>query len=128
MAFNLITLAAAGATGVSSLNITLLIGIITFCLTTMATLIKLFGPKSKISDQNLRESQYLQGIEGDVKAKEDKLSALKELISEQHTEVEKLKIESKNNTKSLEELKQDNRDLVQRLDHLLKQFMEYMDG
>jgi len=130
MAFNFITLAAAGtsaATG-GALNVTLLIAIVTICITTMATLIKLFGPKRKVNDESLRESPYLKEIETEIKEKEAKLIALKELVSSEHTEVEKLKIETKNSSKSLEELKQDNRDLVARLDHLLKQFMEYMEG
>ena len=127
MAFNTIALATAGI-GLGSINITFLIAIITFCLTAMATLTKLFGPKRKVSEESLRESPYLKQLEQDIKDKDTRLNNLKELVSEQHTEVEKLKVESKNSTKSLEELKQDNRDLVQRLDHLLKQFMEYMEG
>jgi septal ring factor EnvC (AmiA/AmiB activator) len=125
MAINSIIGAATTAGGV---NVTLLIAIFAVCLTAMATLIKLFGPKSKISDENLRNSPYLKDLESNAKEKEEKFNQLKDLVNCQHTEVEKLKIESKNSSKTLEELKQDNRDLVQRLDHLLKQFMEYMEG
>jgi septal ring factor EnvC (AmiA/AmiB activator) len=126
MATNIIaTVAVAAAAGI---NWTILIALFAVCLTAMATLIKLYGHKSKISDENLRNSPYLQEIGSDLKAKEDKFNQLKELVNIYNIEVEKLKIESKNNSRSLEELKQDNRDLVQRLDDLLKQFMEYMEG
>ncbi len=127
MAFNLIAL-ATWTSLMGSANLTVIISVTAFCLTAMGALIKIFGPNHKISDENLRISPYLIGLEADVKDKDNKLNGLKEIVSVQHVEVEKLKVESKNSSKSLEELKQDNRDLVQRLDDLLKQFMEYMEG
>ena len=130
MATNVTTLigtAAAVAAG-ASINWTAVIAILTISLTAMGTLIKLFGPKSKISDENLRASPYLKQLEADVQDKEAKFSQLKELVNGQHTELAKLKVETDHSSKSLEDLKQDNRDLVQRLDDLLKQFMEYMEG
>lgn len=125
------TAAAAAAAVVGAgfaINWTTVLAILTISLTTMGTLIKLFGPKNKINDENLRESHYLIQLESDMKEKESRLSHLKELVNEQHTDLEKLKIEMEHGSKSLSELKQDNRDLVQRLDDLLKQFMEYMEG
>ena len=59
---------------------------------------------------------------------ERKLASIKEFVNKEHTEVEKLKIREDASSRSIEEIKQDNRDLVQRLDDLLKQFMEYMEG
>ena len=128
MATNLAAIAAAATAGAVVINWTAVIAIVTVCLTAMATLIRLYGPKSKVSDEILRGSPYLKKLEDDAVDGIKKLNALKEYVQTEHTEVEKLKIETKNSTKSLEELKQDNRDLVQRLDDLLKQFMEYMEG
>ena len=110
-----------------SINWTVLMAIVTFCLSAMATLIKIFGTSNKIEDQTLRDSPYLKDLEKDLKEKEKKLGHLKDIVSGQHTEVEKIKTELNNNSKTMAELKQDNRDLVQRLDYLLKEFMEYMD-
>jgi len=121
-----------------TLNLTIVMSIISLSLGAMATLIKIFGPDHKISDENLRKSPYLINLEkeindkdkklkDEINDKDKKLNGLKEIVNAQHTEVEKLKVESKNSSRSLEELKQDNRDLVQRLDDLLKQFMEYME-
>jgi len=138
MAFNLIAL-ATWTSLIGSANLTVIISVTAFCLTAMGALIKIFGPNHKINDENLRISPYLIEIEKDIKEKESKLkeeikekesklNGIKEILNAQHVEVEKLKVESKNSSKSLEELKQDNRDLVQRLDDLLKQFIEYMEG
>lgn len=112
---------------IENVNWTVIISIVTICLAAMGTLTKIYGSDKKISDEKLRNSPYLQKVEKDLLDKEIKLSNLKDIVNTQNVEVEKLKIESKNSNKSLSEIKQDNRDLVQRLDDLLKQFMEYMD-
>jgi len=138
MEFSLAILATWTAI-IGTANLTVIISVTAFCLTAMGALIKIFGPNHKINDENLRISPYLIEIEKDIKEKESKLkeeikekesklNGIKEILNAQHVEVEKLKVESKNSSKSLEELKQDNRDLVQRLDDLLKQFIEYMEG
>lgn len=122
----------------ASINWTVLMAVITFCLSAMATLIKIFGTNNRIDDKILRESPYLKDLEKELQEKEcklekelqekeTKLGYLKDLVNEQHTQVEKIKTELNNNSKTMSELKQDNRDLVQRLDYLLKEFMEYMD-
>ena len=111
-----------------SVNGTIISSVITISLAIAVAAIKIFGYKSKINDENLRNSPYLIAIEADIKDKEQRLSAVKDLINAQNTEVEILKSKTINSEKTLEDLKQDNRDLVQRLDDLLKQFMEYMEG
>ena len=121
------TMAAIAITPIT-INWTLVITVITICLAAMGTIIKIFGTKTKINDESLRNSSYLQSIESAGNKRSEKLDQLKELINIQYTEVEKLKILSQNSTKGLEELKKDNRDLVQRLDDLLRQLMEYMEG
>ena len=129
MNFNIISLGfIALATVTSAVNWTVIASVITVSLAVMVALIKIFGYKSKINDENLRKSPYLITLEEDIKEKSKKLSDIKDLINAQNTEVEILKSKTENSTKTLEDLKQDNRDLVQRLDDLLKQFMEYMEG
>jgi hypothetical protein len=111
-----------------TLNVTVVLSVTSISLAAMATLIKVFAPNKKINDESLRSSPYIVGIESDIKSKEEKFNGLKEIVTLQHIEVEKLKVETKNSSKGLEELKQDNRELVQRLDYILKQFMEYMES
>ena len=118
---------AAGTTG-ATISWTIVLAIVTVSLTAMATLIKLYGPKTKISEENLRESTYIKELVGEIKEKEDKLNAFKELVYTANTEIEKLKIETKNTSNTIEELKINSRDLVKRIDELLKQFLDYMEG
>ncbi len=123
----------------SEINITAIITVLTICLSAMATLIKVFGPSSRISDEVLRDSEYLKSIareakdkadqiEKDSKEKTEKFLLLKDSVHLQAIEIEKLKVETHNTSKGVDELKKDNSYLVQRLDNLLKQFMEYMEG
>lgn len=129
----------------NSVNITLLLSVITVCITLMATLIRIFGPLSKVSDEILRKSQYLMslenvsddklrdskylnGLEDRIKDKEQTLGKLRDVVQNQHTELEKLKIETNNTNRTVVEIKEDNKKLVDRLDNLLTQIMEYMDN
>ena len=94
---------------------------------------KIFG--SNIDDEKkLRDSDIVKDIhtksktiEAELKVTDAKTHDLKDLINAQYVEVEKLKIITTNSHHNIDELKQQNRDLVQRLDDLLKQIMEYVD-
>ena len=94
---------------------------------------KIFG--SNIDDEKkLRDSDTVKDIhtksktiEAELKVTDAKIHDLKDLITAQYVEVEKLKIITTNSHHNIDELKQQNRDLVQRLDDLLKQIMEYVD-
>ena len=128
MAINIITAALMAATAGGLINWTVVIGVLTVSLTTMATLIKLFGPKRPVNDESLRLSPYLIELDRSTKIREEKLNAIKELVNLTNTEVEKLKVETKNSSQNLEEVKKDYRDLVQRLNDLLKLIMEYTES
>ena len=49
-------------------------------------------------------------------------------MTEATIEIEKLKIESKNNTKSSDELRESNKEMVKKLDELLKQMIDYCNN
>jgi len=134
MATNLIIAAAAGAAaagaaaaGAAGVNITIVLAVFTICVTTMTTIIKLFSPKHKINEENLRNSPYLKLLEEHVEEKEAKITVIKDMITKQNLELVELKSESKHGTKSLEDLRENNKDLVQRLDDLLKYFLDYIE-
>ena len=142
---------------VESINLTVLLGIITVALAAMGTLIRIFGNKNikdedlrqsgflqglqknindvdseikiikPIPEEDLRRSMYLQKIEKEIDDKEVKINQIKDELYKQIIEIEKIKTEQKNSSKSLDDLRRDNKDLVQRLDSLLKQFMDFMD-
>ena len=85
--------------------------------------------KKKLRDSDTVKDIHTKSktIEAELKVTDAKTHDLKDLINAQYVEVEKLKIITTNSHHNIDELKQQNRDLVQRLDDLLKQIMEYVD-
>ncbi len=118
----LVMASTAGASG----SITIIVSVISVSVAVMVALIKIFGPSKKISDENLRESEYLKSMYISLKEKEDTLQKLKDLVYTHYTEVEILKTKEVNISKTIDELKNDNKLLIRRLDDFLKQFMEYI--
>jgi len=98
---------------------TLLIALFAVCLTAMATLIKIFG-------KNVTEED-IDRIEKENKEIRAKHESLKDAVGGVQTEVAILKERSKNGEKTLDGMKQDNREVVQRLDDLLKQLIEFLN-
>jgi len=99
---------------------TLLIAIFAVCLTAMTTLIKIFGKKVTEEDIDRIEKESIELRE--------KHESLKNAIGDIQTEVATLKERSKNSEKTLDGIKQDNREIVQRLDDLLKQLIEFLNN
>jgi len=99
---------------------TLLIAIFAVCLTAMGTLIKIFG--KKVTEEDIGR------IERESKEIKEKHESLKDAIGNMQTEVATLKERSRNNEKTLDGMKQDNREIVQRLDDLLKQLIEFLNN
>ena len=113
--------------GTNSINWTVILSVITICLTAMATFIGIFKNRF-ISDESLRAAPLIQGIIEEVKSESKSHETLRQTINDLKVEIEKLKVESYNNTKSVEELRKDNRELVQRLDNLLKQLVDFVNS
>ena len=124
---NLVAIAGAVVSGVVGINWTIILSVITVCLTAMATIVKIFGSKQGVNDEDLRQSNYLKEMETKAKDNNTKSESLKECISSLRTEIAKIKVEQTHNTRSLSELRIDNRELVQRLDDLLRQLVEWID-
>jgi hypothetical protein len=108
----------------SGINWTLVISVSAVCLTAMTAAINIFKSKKSINDDELRESNLIKDISENGKANSKKSEEIKEFASNLRTEVEKIKVEMLNTNKSLEDLKKDNKDLVQRLDELLRNLMD----
>lgn len=129
------------------INFTTVIAFITVSLAAMGTLIKIFSSKG-VTDESLRESPYIKEISDSNKELAKKQADLEcrinneigeldkelnrsvsELCDSTHAlmiEVERLKIESLNSERSLEELKIDYRELGKRLDVLIKDLMNWV--
>lgn len=114
-------------TGGMPINWTTVIGIITISLASMGTLIKIFSSTRAVKEEDLRESPIIKEISQDAKDAKKRQEDMKETANLLKTEVEKLKIESANNNKTLEELRKDYRELVSRLDDLLRQLLEWVN-
>jgi flagellar motility protein MotE (MotC chaperone) len=130
-------------TPVYHLNLTLLLAIITVSLTAMGTLVAIFRKKTKEEElpgkspfcgQNKTD---ISRVESSTKEnskrinieKEDatkKFDALRQLINDTSKEVGILRSETASNTKSLDEMRQDVKEVASKLDDLLKQLLEWM--
>ena len=136
----------------STLDITLVVSVLTVSVATMATLIRVFGVKKisdevlrkseyiksiddksdMVSDEILRKSEYIKSIDNKIdnrfnKSNED-ITEIRNYVQKQQIEIEKMKISTENNEKNINEVKKDNKELVQRLDELLRQFLDYIDN
>ena len=56
-----------------------------------------------------------------------KIEALKTTVGQIETEMAIFKEHTRNNEKSIDEMKQDNKDIIQKLDNLLKQLMDFLN-
>lgn len=109
-----------------STNWTVVLSVCAVCLTAMTTFINIFKSKKSINDDELRESNLIKDMGETSKESKHKQEEIKDIISLLKTDVEKIKIEQLNTSKSMEELRRDNRELVQRLDDLLRQLLELL--
>jgi len=127
------------------INWTILFSTITICLSAMATLIKVFG-NSCVKDEALRRSDLIKDMSTSInqnrtslektkkelqdvnekshKDYSEKIDKIKDDITDIQRQVERLKVMVENNSKTAEELKKAHRDVVNRLDEVLRQIME----
>jgi len=147
--------AAAGAMSFAPLNITVFFSVITVCIAVITIALKIFGEKTKINEQTLRESQVIIDINAkladistksfekikETQAKADFLleskttdKAFQSGVNEElrlananvKSQIEILKLQNEISNKSIEELKRDNKDLVHKLEDLVKQLYDYL--
>jgi len=121
-------------TNMYKFNLTVWISILTVCLTTMATLIKIFGRKFKPEElpgnnfhckQRAKDTARLQKSTEDIK---NEIKDVKNKLNNLDTKVAVLTEKSESSRKSLEEMKILSRDLTLRLDDLLKQLIDYANS
>ena len=128
------TKAAMTAAKTASINWTVILSLVAVCLTAMTVLIKIFstkqmGEKELPSEENLfckQKALQISGAKEKSDSNEKDIKEAKEILNKITIEVEKLKIEQENTNKTLSEIKQDNKELAQRLEDLLHQLMEWM--
>lgn len=117
----------AAATG-EPISWTTILSVLTVSLTAMATLIKIFSGKVSVKDEDLKQTTIIQTLSEDTKYNKKKQEELIEIATGLRTDVERLKVETVNSSKTIEELRKDYRDLVQRLDELLNQLLDWVNS
>lgn len=110
----------------SHINFTVVLSVVTICIAAFGMVINIWGnKKEKLTDENIRELPLVKELMEREKVFEKKYEEMKDSFSFIKTDFEKLKVESANNAKSLDELRKDSREMVQRMDDLLKQIFEF---
>lgn len=115
---------ALAQSAANPINWTTVISILTICLTAMATIIKIFA--NKLSDDTLNSSKYISGIENATKENSKKIESMNNDMNKEKITTAKHASMLESNATSIKELKEDNREIVQRLDDLLKQLLEWI--
>ena len=110
-------------------NWTVIITVITVCLTAMGTLIKIFSRGDYDSSKDLliqQKSQEIATLTNESKENKEKLEKVKETTNQIQSEIKLLQQENAVQNKNIEEIKSNNRAIVNKLDDLLRQLMEWM--
>jgi len=130
-------------TPIYHINITVFLSIVAICLTAFGTLVAVFRKKKNLdelpgtSPHCLQQKTDLNRIETSGKETSDKLEKakeestkryeeLKQLVNDTSKEVEVLKIQAANASKSASDIKQDVKEVASKLDALLKQLLDWM--
>jgi septal ring factor EnvC (AmiA/AmiB activator) len=131
-------------TPVYHVNLTVLLTIVTICLTAFGTFVTIFRKKKNPEAQAgtspycLQKQADLERIEKDAKENSEKLERVKEennqkidtlrqSVNDNSKEVGILKTQSDNITKGLDEMRQDVKEVASKLDDLLKQLLDWMN-
>jgi len=119
-------------TPVYNINVTLLLSVIAICLTAMGTLVKIFSRKPKDEQTPgkasicIQSKDKIESLEKAIMENKFKNEKIRDVTQEIDKELATLKNQSTNTTKTLDEIKQTNKDIANRLEDLLKQLMDWM--
>jgi septal ring factor EnvC (AmiA/AmiB activator) len=132
-------------TPVYQINLTVLLSVLSFCLAAMATLIKIFSKPRKPEEmpgtsphcvhmkeqiQRIEEKQKedVERLDAENKSSVEREQKLKDIVAELEKEVLGLQKDAEAQNKSLEEIRQSNKEIAGRLDDLLKQLMDFANS
>lgn len=104
----------------NGINWTFLLSFTLFLITVMTTAIKIYGPRTKVDDESLRKSNFLNQMNKDIQL-------LFEKYNTSNIDNEVKKVELDNLYKIINEMKSDHRKVGTRLDNLLEKFISYID-
>jgi len=115
------------------IDFTIIFAVVMFCLTTMTTLIKIFGKKEvKDADKPGNTAECVQHLSAmkanqkDTNTNSEQITQILTSVNELKTQVATIKVEIDNSDKSLEELKEDYKGLTLKIDDLLRHLLEML--
>jgi len=126
---------AAGATKLSdSMSLTVVLSVVSVSIAAMVAFIKIFSKKLNPNDKPGVGNQYcsqklkdLDRIEKNVQNNLVTNQELKDIIYEFKITLAELQKDVAASSKTIEEMKQDNRELAKRLEFLLSQLVSYIN-
>jgi peptidoglycan hydrolase CwlO-like protein len=118
----------------NDININLIIAVIAICLSAFGTLVKVFGKETRSTqDQNKLDELYkkIEKVQVDLRTIENdasgKYTERTRIVGEIKEELAVLKTKTENQNKSIDDLRKDTREIVQRLDDLLRQLIDWVN-
>ena len=128
---------------VYSVNMTVVLSILGVALTAMTALVAIFRKRTREEDKPGQNSickqqqtdmsrmerttkEIISKLESSINENSKKNEELKQLFNDLGKEIVILQSQSKNTTKSLDEMKLNVKDVAAKLDDLLKQLMDWM--
>lgn len=132
---NMFIFIAAGATKLSdSMSLTVVLSVVSVSIAAMVAFIKIFSKKLNPNDKPGVGNQYcsqklkdLDRIEKNVQNNLVTNQELKDIIYEFKITLAELQKDVAASSKTIEEMKQDNRELAKRLEFLLSQLVSYIN-
>ncbi len=109
--------------GILTIDWTVLVGTIIVCITILTGIIKIFG-QSNIKEEQLRNSQYVKDLIDKINKNADKISTAREDIIDIKNKIELLKMQLQSEITNTDEIRTQQKELVNRLDEFLRQIME----
>lgn len=122
-------------TPVYQINLTMLLSVVTVCLTALAVLIKVFGRKKEEEPGQhpscLSHKETAKRVEKDHTDLKDKTEKetkdLRDKVDKMRTEVSVMSVKMENTGKTVDELKTDSKKLADKMDSLLSQMLDFLD-
>jgi len=133
-----------------SVNLTVIISVTVFCVSTMATIINLWGAKrserianakkdaakSQQSNEDLpgqsvyckQQGKDLGRVEDLTRENKKNLEDAQKIVNQMVTQVATLENDNQNINKTMDEMKDNNKEIAKKLDDLLRQLMDWMNN
>ena len=115
-------IALAGIT-VNAVNWTALAGLTVVMIGIVVSILKIFG-STHINETKLRSSEYIKEIKKKTEEEQKEIENLRERINEAKNELSAMRVSIDNCTTITNEIKQDYKKLVDKMENLIKQIIE----